>query len=181
MAYKTPDDVPGQPSDDELPRVPPPGRWADVMDELIEDAMRAGAFDNLPGHGKPLNLHNNPHAPGTELAYQLLKDNNYTLPWISERQVILADIQALRTDINRTWRSYSAEFQVAQSELVQLALVSGWHKRQEDWGERIKQLNKRIGDLNLKQPGESFEVIKLTLKGELDRAGASDDLTRLGG
>lgn len=173
-----PDDVDGKPPEEELPRIPPAGRWADVMDELIEDAMRAGAFDNLPGHGKPLKLHNNPHAPGTELAYQLLKDNNYTLPWISERQAILADIEKLREDIERTWSRFRAEYLVAQSELVQLALVSGWQERQEGWQERTRQLNIRISDLNLKQPGESFEVLKVTLKGELDRAGATRDLSQ---
>jgi len=164
---------------DEQPRqkpkatIPPPSRWSDVMDELIEEAMRSGAFDNLPGRGKPLNLINNPYAPGTELAYQLLKDNNYTLPWIAQRQEILAGIDILRTEIGRDWRRYQAEFLPARDTLIRASLERGWRGRLDAWDEQIATLNKRIAGLNLKQPGEGLEILKLTLESELHRAGAS--------
>ena len=176
MGEDKPDEPDQNPEEESLPRIPPPGRWADVMDEVIVEAMRSGAFDNLPGRGKPLKLPNNPHAPGTELAYQLLKDNNYTLPWISERNELIAAVNALRGDLSQVWLRYHAEYQVARSETVLMALSVDWLKRQEAWQERIEKLNGRIANLNLKQPGEGFEILKLTLAGELKRAGASDDL-----
>lgn len=159
-----------------LPRIPPAGRWTDAMDEVIEEAMRSGAFDNLPGRGKPLNLQNNPYAPGTEMAFQLLKDNNYTLPWISERKDINAAITALRDDISRVWSRYTVEYRVTHSDTVRMGLSVDWFKRQQAWQERIKKINSQIADLNLKQPGERFEILKLTLTGELKRAGAARDL-----
>ena len=177
MAEEKPDEPVENPEDKPLPRIPPPGRWADVMDEVIEEAMRSGAFDNLPGRGKPLKLHNNPHAPGTELAYQLLKDNNYTLPWISERKEIIAAIDVLREDISLVWQRYHAEFRVTRSDTVRMALSVDWLKRREAWQERIKKINRLIADVNLKQPGEGFEILKLTLDGELGRAGAASDLS----
>jgi len=103
MAEEKPDGPVENPEEKPLSRIPPPGRWADVMDEVMEEAMRSGAFDNLPGRGKPLKLNNNPHAPGTDLAYQLLKDNDYTLPWISERKEVIAAINALCDDIYLVW------------------------------------------------------------------------------
>jgi hypothetical protein len=112
MVEDKPDAPVEDPEEKPLPRIPPPGRWADVMDEVIEEAMRSGAFDNLPGRGKPLKLNDNPHAPGTDLAYQLLKDNDYTLPWISERKEVIAAIDSLRDDISQVWLRYSAEFRV---------------------------------------------------------------------
>ena len=176
MAEEKPDGPVENPEDKPLPRIPPPGRWADVMDEVIEEAMRSGAFDNLPGRGKPLKLNNNPHAPGTDLAYQLLKDNDYTLPWISERKEVIAAINALRDDINLVWRRYYAEFRVTHSDTVRMALSVDWIKRQETWQGRIKKINRRIADVNLKQPGERFEILKLTLDGELGRGGATRNL-----
>ena len=173
MAEEKPDEPVENPADKPLPRIPPPGRWADVMDEVIEDAIRSGAFDNLPGRGKPLKLHNNPHAPGTELAYQLLKDNDYTLPWISERKEVIAAIDALRDDIGLVWKRYSAEYRVTHSDTVRMALSVDWIKRQQTWLERIKKINRRIADVNLKMPSEGLEILKLTLDGELGRAGAT--------
>lgn len=156
--------------------VPLPGRWSEVMDELIEEAMRSGAFDNLPGHGKPLKLTKNPFAPGTELAYQLLKDNNYTLPWIAERQVVLDEIESLRAEIGRLWGRYQAEYRPARSKLVRQSLSLDWDRHLEYWQERIVKINKQIANVNLKQPGEKLEILKLTLENELTRAGASRHL-----
>jgi len=176
MVEDKPDAPVEDPEEKPLPRIPPPGRWADVMDEVIEEAMRSGAFDNLPGRGKPLKLNDNPHAPGTDLAYQLLKDNDYTLPWISERKEVIAAIDSLRDDISQVWLRYSAEFLVTHSDTVRMALSVDWFKCQEAWQECIKKINRRIADVNLKQPGERFEILKLTLAGELGRAGATRNL-----
>jgi hypothetical protein len=68
----------GPPKEHSRARIPLPSRWSEVMDGIIEEAMRSGAFDDLPGKGKPLKLSINPYAPETELAYQLLRENDYT-------------------------------------------------------------------------------------------------------
>lgn len=162
--------------EEERVSVPLPGRWSEVMDELIEEAMRAGVFDDLPGYGKPLKMTNNPYAPGTELAYQLLKDNNYTLPWIAERQQVLEEIAGFRADIGRIWLRYQAEYQPARSEMVRQSLRLGWGRYLAYWQDRIEKINKRIADVNLKQPGEKLEILKLTLENELTRVGAPREL-----
>jgi DnaJ family protein C protein 28 len=137
------------------------------MDEVIEEAMRSGAFDNLPGRGKPLKLDNNLRTPGMDLAYQLLKDNDYTLPWISERKEVNVAIEALRDEIRQVWLRYSAEYRVTHSDTVRMALSVDWLKRQEAWQEHIRKINRRVADVNLKQPGDAFEILKLTLDNEL--------------
>lgn len=173
---KKKEEKPAGAQEEQKDRVPLPGRWSEVMDELIEEAMQAGAFDDLPGHGKPLKLIKNPYAPGTELAYQLLKDNNYTLPWIAERQAVLEEVEKLRAEIGPLWRRYQAEYQLARSEFRRQSLILGWESHLESWQERIVRINKQIADLNLKQPGERLEVLKLTLESELARVGASREL-----
>jgi len=168
--------LPGDNAEEERPRVPPPVRWSDRMDEVIEEAIRTGAFDNLPGQGKPLKLVKNPYAPETELAYQLLKDNHYTLPWISQRQQVLERIDAFRVELRQIWGRYQAEYREARSETIRLALNIRWNRYLDQWREQIQELNRMIADVNLKQPGEKLEIIKLTLENELERAGAGKTL-----
>ena len=45
---------------EDRPRVPPMQRWSDRMDDIIDEAISEGLFDNLPGKGKPLKLNTNP-------------------------------------------------------------------------------------------------------------------------
>ncbi len=150
----------------------PPARWRDLAEEAIEEAMRSGAFDNLPGRGKPLNLVTNPYAPGTELAYQLLKNNEYTLPWISERVSLLARIQELRDEIASSWRWYRGEYQAGADDSRRLGLAQEWTLLMVGCEERVSNLNQDIATVNLKQPGHQLEILKLTLDRELGRAGA---------
>ncbi len=35
--------------------------YLDAIDQIIQQAIQDGAFENLPGKGKPLNLDDNPH------------------------------------------------------------------------------------------------------------------------
>jgi DnaJ homolog subfamily C member 28 len=161
----------------ELPRIPPLHRWDTVMDEVIEEAMRNGEFDNLPGRGKPLNLSKNHFAKESELAYGLLKNNDYTLPWIAQRREILEQIAGFREGLRQMWVDYSAEYRVNQDELAGRALEAGWrHYLNNEVEASIQRLNKKIADVNLKQPREVVEILKLTLKKELERAGAAETL-----
>ena len=60
--------------------------WNSLIDDIINEARDDGKFDNLTGEGKPLDLEENPYADDKQLAYKLLKDNDFTLPWIDERK-----------------------------------------------------------------------------------------------
>ena len=158
--------------------VPRPGAWSEAMDEIIEEAMRAGAFDDLAGHGKPLKMSKNPFAPEEELAYQLLKDNHYTLPWIAERNEVHASIERFRAEIGPAWLRYQGEYRVAQGESVRMSLAQGWREQLSGWQTQIDELNKLIALANLKQPANHLEILKLDLKSELARAGAAEELSR---
>jgi DnaJ family protein C protein 28 len=156
----------------ELPRVPPLARWDTVMDEVIEEAIRNGEFDNLPGKGKPLNLNNNPYGKETELAYSLLKNNDYTLPWIATRREIFEQIELFRAELKETYRVYSAEYCMTKDEMARSALEAGWrHYLNNEVETAIQDLNRKIFDANLKQPREVVEILKLNMKRELERAG----------
>jgi DnaJ family protein C protein 28 len=162
-----------------LTGIPPLNRWDTVMDELIEEAMRNGDFDNLPGKGKPLDLARNPFAQETELAFSLLKNNDYTLPWIAQRREIMEQIDSFRAILKQTYSEYAAEYRVTQDDMALGALEAGWkHYLNTEVVNAIQSLNKKIADANLKQPREVVEILKLNLKRELKRAEAEENLGR---
>ena len=68
--------------------------WGDYVNQQIEEAMRAGQFDNLKGKGKPQDLRRNPFVPeDQELAFNLLSNNDLVPGWISDRTAILTAIK----------------------------------------------------------------------------------------
>ena len=62
-----------------------------LADKRIEDAMKEGKFDNLPGAGKPLDLEPIPAEENARLmwwALHILKNNDFTPEEIRWRKVI---------------------------------------------------------------------------------------------
>lgn len=60
--------------------------WAEAN---IEQAMRRGDFDNLPGRGEPLRLDDDVHVPEPlRAAYRLLKNAGFVPPEVSIRREI---------------------------------------------------------------------------------------------
>lgn len=58
--------------------------WIEIVaDRKIRDAQEEGAFDNLPGKGKPLNLDHDPRVPPElRAAYRIMKDAQVLPEWI---------------------------------------------------------------------------------------------------
>lgn len=146
--------------------------WCSAVDRLIDEAQKKGAFDNLPGKGRPLNLKKNPYAPEHSLAYELLQNNNYTLPWIADRNVILEKIAAFRQELEHLWRRQQARHQGTPNPPREAALRQEWEAIVREMGERLSKLNKEIADLNLNIPVDRLEIFKLNLESELARIGA---------
>ena len=163
-------------ADEEKQMVPPLTRWSNVMDDIIDEAIRDGFFDDLPGKGKPLNLTKNPFSADTELAHELLKANDYTLPWIAERAALLEAIAGFRGQINQTWTTYRKEYDLSKSETISTSLALGWDRHIHQWSSEIRDINKRISEANLKLPGQQLEIMKLNLDSELARYGADREL-----
>lgn len=142
----------------------------DVIEELIQEGMDNGLFDNLPGKGKPLNLNKNPYAADMQLANELLKENDLPPAWILQRNEILAKIAKLRTEIERQWAWHEREFAIATMEKGRLTLR--WDDYCLKWAKEIVVLNKVIDSFNLKRPFDNIEIFKLDLESELKRANA---------
>ena len=139
-------------------------RFSRSINRQIEEAQKSGAFDNLPGKGKPLKLTSNANAdPETELAFKLLQDNQYTLPWIEKGQQIDKALAAARESLSQSWdllqRSGTGE-QWAQDE---------WARAKNVFRERIVALNRLIRDYNLEIPNLRFERFILDADAEIGK------------
>ncbi len=151
--------------------------WNDVVSQAIEDAMRKGEFDNLRGHGKPLPRKDNTFTPaGSELAYDILQNNDMTPGWIGDRKAIQQEIErwraALRADVLRL----TAEWAGAHTAATQEALRERWQGRRSAHRDTMDALNRRIRDVNLQQPVSTLHLFMLRLPEEERRAGLPEPL-----
>ena len=125
-----------------------------AIEEIIQQAMRRGDFDNLPGKGKPLEL--NPDeftGDDWELAHHLLKENGFAPEFIEIRQSIEKDLEAARADLRRAcdWRKGARERGDAPD-----WVESEFRKSQARFREQVDKLNIRIRDYNLTIPSDQF-------------------------
>lgn len=154
--------------------------YRDGIEEAIQEAQKRGDFDNLRGKGKPLtHLQENPHAPGTELAFQLLKDNDYTLGWINRRNQTQNEIDAFRVDLQTKISHYQAEWHASEHPDHRQPLLYYWRKQITTWETTLKTLNDRIRTANLQTPLDHLHLITLGLEMELKRYGGELDLAEM--
>jgi DnaJ family protein C protein 28 len=146
-------------------------QFQDLVEDLIEDGRRRGLFDDLSGHGRPLNLEKNVYEGSNALANQLMKDNDIRPAWLSQRLGVAEKIDALRADISRSWTRYRDGYDHAPAD-HRTALSIGWDDACRRWEETIVSLNKEIETYNLKRPTGQLELFKLRLSDELQRVDA---------
>ena len=145
--------------------------WQDYVSQAIEEAMREGAFDNLPGKGKPQNLNENPNEPSDmAMANKILKNNDTTPLWIGDRKKLLEDIESLRGEMAQRWGWMRDDWAVPNADRERLA--RRWTDQIASWTGQIDKLNSRIRDLNLTLPIWRMEVLRIHLADELARIGA---------
>jgi DnaJ homolog subfamily C member 28 len=144
-----------------------PRDWDNWIDEQIRDAQQRGAFDDLPGKGRPLDLTPNPYARDRELAFKILKDAGYAPEWIELDKVIRGKLERARANLDRSWewrRERLGEL-AGQTDSWGLAererVVDGWHRAVAAFEEEVEAINKEIGELNLKVPSHRFQRKKV--------------------
>ena len=161
----------------EQKKAAPPGprneaAWNDLISHRIDEAIRNGAFDNLRGKGKPLPLDRNPYVPeDQQMANDLLKNNNLAPHWISERTAMLETIERLRGRLRTISQRFQQAWHSAADEKTRHQLDESWQRQLEEWGQEIKELNRRITTVNLQQPIARMEIFKVLLDEELMRMG----------
>lgn len=141
-------------------RTPSEAERQALVERRIQEAMAEGAFDHLPGKGKPLKLNRNPYLePGQDLAFGLLKNNGLAPEWIERDKEIRQELEAARQEL-RLARSRRQ---------VGLAGDTSWQAALARFETRLAKLNRKIDDFNLIVPLVSKQRLRLRLASELRR------------
>src|SRR5205085_12031591 len=103
------------------------GLFERIAEDRIQKAQEEGAFDNLPGKGKPLNLDDDAFVPeDLRLAYKILK-NSHCLPIEMElrkeifnlRQLLNAAVdEETRRELRRELNLLTLEFSIKRRHAV---------------------------------------------------------------
>ncbi|OGN89180.1 MAG: hypothetical protein A2Y88_04075 [Chloroflexi bacterium RBG_13_48_10] len=138
------------------------------IEALLRKAMEEGKFDNLPGKGKPLHLdENNPYTESDwELAYHILKEGGYTLPWIETLHEIENDLDDARQELLRAWNWRKAPL---SADLPVIYVNAEWEGALEVFQDKLTGLNQRIRDYNLEVPNACFQRPSLNYEQEVKK------------
>ena len=95
--------------------------WESLVEKQIREAMEAGAFEELPHHGRPLPLEDDSAAGEWAMAHRMLRNAGMAPPWIEsdkEARRLLAEIDGL---IERAPRASLGSRARLRTELARLA------------------------------------------------------------
>jgi DnaJ family protein C protein 28 len=137
--------------------------WESSIEKQIRKAMEEGAFDNLPGKGKPLDLSENPFEdPDLRTVHRLLRNAGFAPAFIEERKDIEATLARARTTLARAWNLHQ------QASLTFSA--ASWRRALDEFRECVSELNQRIRLHNLKVPARAFQRTVIDVELEIERA-----------
>ena len=145
-------------------------QWSDAVGQRIEEAMRAGQFDNLRNKGKPLKLERNPFVPADmEMANHLLENNDLPPSWISARTEMLDAIAKFRARFRGEIANLQQPPQSDISEVEKSKIQMQKSRTENALRDELCALNKRIELVNLAQPIAHLEIYKLVWEDECQR------------
>ncbi|KAH8238944.1 hypothetical protein KR038_009718 [Drosophila bunnanda] len=120
-----------------------------VVEDLIQEAMSKGDFDNLNGVGKPLSSAQSqtPYLDfTTHKLNKIMLDNGFTPEWISLSKDIREAVAQLKEKI-RQERTYYGEWPLQRPDEL-----AAWQAFKQQHQEEVQQLNKLIDKYNLLVP-----------------------------
>lgn len=135
-----------------------------LVEDLIQESMARGDFDNLSGKGKPLDKFSYcPHIdPMTHNLNRILMDNGYQPEWIMMQKEIRGTIEKLRKEIVDARKKYRDPLTSQK--------LNFWNQSCEEFREDIKKLNKRINDFNLIVPLLNWQMVHFSADKEIVKA-----------
>ena len=142
--------------------------WESWVDQLIREAQARGEFDNLPGKGKPLAERRNPFLPDdSQIAFDLIQNSGYTLPWIDDARDIDGRVEAARRKLSQDYAWYQQQRQQPGADLP--ALTIAWEKQRGAFAAEVTAINRLIDTYNLKAPSPQLHKLRLILAEEYAR------------
>lgn len=136
-----------------------------VVEDLIQEAMSKGQFNNLPGSGKPLTSYQrqNPYVDFvTHKLNNILIDNGFTPEWIMLQKEIRIDLENLKTKLKRE-RTNIGQVPLTPDDSEKWNLIMERHKKLAD------DINKKVDKYNLIVPVLDKQMFRVRLNIIADR------------
>ncbi|XP_020368566.1 dnaJ homolog subfamily C member 28 [Rhincodon typus] len=132
-----------------------------LVEDLIQESMAKGEFDNLSGKGKPLQKFSQyPYIdPMTHNLNRILIENGYQPEWIVQQKEINQTIRKLRSDM--------VGYRRKLGESLTLYNQKQWNLKCEQFRDDIKQLNKMVDRFNLIVPLLNRQMLHFNPEKEL--------------
>jgi len=147
-----------------------------IVEEQLRKAREEGKFDNLRGHGQPLNLDENPFEdPAWQLANDMLKKNGFRPEWLEEDVTIRAELDEARQALVRSRDWHAAEVQACGERRNAAAIEhrvmveNEWRLSQDRFRAKLRAINKAIFNYNLKAPSTRLQRLTLDVEAELNK------------
>lgn len=147
-----------------------------ISERRIQEAIDAGAFDNLEGAGKPLKLDDNPFVPEEmRVAFKVLQNSGFAPDWIVLSQHIDDDIQRLRHTADRHFvylrrrlNEVSGNPYAVKRLRTEVERLKNEHKRAaKQHSLVIEEINRKISSFNQMVPIGSLLKVPLSLSVEM--------------
>lgn len=132
--------------------------WFEIIAERkILDAIEEGAFENLPGKGKPLTLEVDTRVPPElRMAYRLMREANVLPDWIEMDKEIRRRQERIQAGIEEYARRREVDQERAQGDRAWISRMDG---RRDDFlihtARELRDLNQLIDRFNLIVPAAS--------------------------
>ncbi len=124
-----------------------------IVDHLLGEIIGNGDISHLPGAGKPLRLHDDPHTPSDQRAAQkIMQDNNVSPEWIETGKAISQNETKLLAEIGERTERYYKELNAVSTSVQAANLRTRWSRYTVDFRERVKRHNREALLYNLKAP-----------------------------
>uniref|UniRef100_A0A1B6MQD0 J domain-containing protein n=2 Tax=Graphocephala atropunctata TaxID=36148 RepID=A0A1B6MQD0_9HEMI len=134
-----------------------------LVEDLIQESMAKGEFDNLSGKGKPLSTRQDHYNPYVDLVThkmnQVMIDNGFMPEWISLQKEIRADCERLREKLEKERAELS-------SSPLPTHESRRWAAAIDSIREDVQAINAKIGKFNLVVPLLHNQMLLFNLERE---------------
>jgi hypothetical protein len=144
-----------------------------AVDESIRRAQDEGAFDNLPGKGKPLAWRDDTHAGDMALAFHLMANAGFAPDWIERGRGLRARADELETGL-AAWETWwheqldaAAPLPAESGNLRRSELQTSAALRAAQFRKEAGQLNDQIDRYNLTVPVHTARMVRVDVDGRV--------------
>lgn len=117
--------------------------------EMIEEAMKRGEFDNLPGKGKPLPWDATDLTDPLAAAAKVRQNAEVSAPWQNVELEIAQGLERARREVLAAWQRYQTLVRAGREEEGREV---AWQKAVNNFHHNVEAINSRILTFNIMLP-----------------------------